>query len=78
MARDKGDLIARNFHFIVLFVFTFVFLLISLGIPYWGLDISKIDYHSQVDPSIVNGILTATTLVFGIVVSKLEKLKLTP
>jgi hypothetical protein len=73
MTRDKTGIIANNFDFIVFSVFTFLFIFVSIGIPFWGLDFSKIDRSAQVDPAIVNGILTVTTLVFGIVVFEVRE-----
>lgn len=70
--------LANNLPFLAFLSLIILFLFISLAIPFWGVDYSSIDQTSTIDPSIANGILTATALVFGILIWEAREIETEP
>jgi hypothetical protein len=54
-------------------VLSVLLLLISFGLPVYGISSDKINSKLTVDASIVNGILTATAIVFAFVAYELRE-----
>ncbi|MGA3110579.1 MAG: hypothetical protein ABSE15_00920 [Candidatus Bathyarchaeia archaeon] len=72
---ERADIyLLRNYRKVVLFLIVVVFLL-SIVLPFLPFSYYKGNLQSDVNPTIINGILTVTAIVFGFVAFELRDLK---
>jgi hypothetical protein len=73
--RERADVfLSRNYRILIVFVILVVFLM-SILLPLLTYINFKADSVNEVNPSIVNGILTVTAIVFGFIVFELREIK---
>jgi hypothetical protein len=73
--KERADIfLLRNYRVLIIFVILAI-LLMSILFPVWTYVHFKADSVNEINPTIVNGILTATAIVFGFVAFELHEIK---
>jgi hypothetical protein len=61
---------------LILFIFFFVVLAITIGIRSAVLfSYPKVDFNSEVDPSVISGLLTAFAIIFGFASNQIREIR---
>jgi magnesium-transporting ATPase (P-type) len=74
LTERANNFMLRNYRILILIVILVVFLM-SILLPAWTFIQEKRDLTKEVNPTIINGILTATAIVFGFVAFELRDIK---
>jgi hypothetical protein len=73
--RERADVfLLRNYRVLTIFLILTIFLM-SILLPFGTYVSFKADSVNEINPTIVNGILTATAIVFGFVTFELHEIK---